>query len=310
MGQDAFSIDAFLPARFITVVRLFGLSSSCVISTLCAVGIATEDASASGVPVPALAFQAKRLPELIAIAIVILAGVLTAWLVRKRGMPALRRLPPLEAIPDAIGRATETGTPIVYITGWGGDMGRPTTMASMQILSHLSQRAAEYNCRLIFPSHDPVIATVAEDTIAQAAALAGRPEWKNNTESTFLTQSQFGYSAAIEGIVARERPGAVMLLGTFEGEALILAEAAHQSGAVTISGTDSTIQLSFFLVACDYTLIGEELFAAASMVSRDPRSASAIWAQDWLKYLTLLTLIVGAIVLWALSQNIGPWLAK
>ena len=189
-------------------------------------------------------------------------------------------------------------------------MGRPTTMASMQILSHLSQRAAEYNCRLIFPSHDPVIATVAEDTIAQAAALAGRPEWKNNTESTFLTQSQFGYSAAIEGIVARERPGAVMLLGTFEGEALILAEAAHQSGAVTISGTDSTIQLSFFLVACDYTLIGEELFAAASMVSRDPRSAGAIWAQDWLKYLALLILSAGAVALWVFSHNIGPLLAK
>lgn len=225
-------------------------------------------------------------------------------------MPPLRRLPPLDAVPDAIGRATETGTPIVYITGWGGDMGRPTTMASMQILSHVSQRAAEYNCRLIFPSHDPVIATVAEDTIAQAASLAGRPEWKNNTESTFLTQSQFGYSAAIEGIVAREHPGAVMLLGTFEGEALILAEAAHQSGAVTISGTDSTIQLSFFLVACDYTLIGEEVFAAASMVSRDPSSSAAIWAQDWLKYLTLAILVVGASLLWAFSHNLGPWLAK
>lgn len=257
-----------------------------------------------------IAFQSQRLPELIAIALVVIIGVVVTRLLRKRGMPPLRRLPPLDAIPDAIGRATETGTPVVYITGWGGDMGRPTTMASMQILSDISRRAAEYNCRLIFPSHDPVIATVAEDTIAQAAALAGRPEWKNNTESTFLTQSQFGYSAAIEGIVAREKPGAVMLLGTFEGEALILAEAAHQSGAVTISGTDSTIQLSFFLVACDYTLIGEELFAAASMVSRDPRSSGAIWAQDWLKYLTLTILVVGALMLWAFSQDIGPWLAR
>jgi hypothetical protein len=267
-------------------------------------------ANAADLPSTTLVFQTQRLPELVAILLVIVTAALATWLVRKRGMPPLRRLPPLEAIPDAIGRATETGTPIVYITGWGGDMGRPTTMASMQILSHVSQRAAEYNCRLIFPSHDPVIATVAEDTIAQAASLAGRPEWKNNTESTFLTQSQFGYSAAIEGIVAREKPGAVMLLGTFEGEALILAEAAHQSGAVTISGTDSTIQLSFFLVACDYTLIGEELFAAASMVSRDPRSAGAIWAQDWLKYVALASLMVGAILLWAFSQNIGPWLAK
>jgi hypothetical protein len=101
-----------------------------------------------------------------------------------------------------------------------------------------------------------------------------------------------------------------MLLGTFEGEALILAEAAHQSGAVTISGTDSTIQLSFFLVACDYTLIGEELFAASSMVSRDPRATASIWAQDWLKYVTIAALIVGAVSVWAFRTDIGPYLAK
>lgn len=270
----------------------------------------SSNSHASVLTTPALAIQNQRLPEMIAIILVILAAFLAGWVVRRHGMPALRSLPPLDAIPDAIGRATETGTPIVYITGWGGDMGRPTTMASMQILSHVSQRAAEYNCRLIFPSHDPVIATVAEDTIAQAASLAGRPEWKNSAESTFLTQSQFGYSAAIEGLVARERPGAVMLLGTFEGEALILAEAAHQSGAVTISGTDSTIQLSFFLVACDYTLIGEELFAASSMVSRDPRAAASIWAQDWLKYATLVALLIGAVGVWVFKSDIGPYLAK
>lgn len=268
------------------------------------------ESHATGLSTPALVIQSQRIPELVAIILVVVTVFLAGWIVRRRGMPALRRLPPLEAIPDAIGRATEAGTPIVYITGWGGDMGRPTTMASMQILSHLAQRAAEYNCRLIFPSHDPVIATVAEDTVAQAASLAGRPEWKNSTESTFLTQSQFGYSAAIEGLVARERPGAVFLLGTFEGEALILAEAAHQSGAVTISGTDSTIQLSFFLVACDYTLIGEELFAASSMVSRDPRAAASIWAQDWLKYVTIAALVIGAVSVWVFRTDIGPYLAK
>jgi hypothetical protein len=289
-----------------------GTRTNCANLGLLAVCIVTWTANGHAAlgSIPAIAIQTQRIPELIAITLVIAATFLAGWIVRRKGMPSLRRLPPLDAIPDAIGRATETGTPVVYITGWGGDMGRPTTMASMQILSHLSQRAAEYNCRLIFPSHDPVIANVAEDTISQAASLAGRPEWKNLTESTFLTQSQFGYSAAIEGLVARERPGAVMLLGTFEGEALILAEAAHQSGAVTISGTDSTIQLSFFLVACDYTLIGEELFAASSMVSRDPRATASIWAQDWLKYLTLVALLIGATGLWLFSTDIGPFLAK
>jgi hypothetical protein len=241
---------------------------------------------------------------------VIAASVLAYNLIRRLGMPRLRALPPVDAIPDAIGRATESGTPVVYITGWGGDMGRPTTMASMGILASVAKQAAEYNCRLVFPSHDPVVASVAADTLAQSASLAGRPEWVSQTDTTFVTQSQFGYAAAIEGLVAREHPGAVMLLGSFEGEALILAEAAHNSGALTISGTDSTIQLAFFLVACDYTLMGEELFAAASAMSDNPHARAAIWAQDWLKYGALVILVLGTVLLWLVHFDMGPLLAR
>jgi hypothetical protein len=144
-ANPAFSIDAFLRARFITVVRLPLSAYVCLIQTVLAVNAVAADTQSRD-----FAFQTQRLPELIAILIVFLAGVLTARLVRQRGMPPLRRLPPLEAIPDAVGRATETGTPIVYITGWGGDMGRPTTMASMQILSHLYEPAGEHGCSISF----------------------------------------------------------------------------------------------------------------------------------------------------------------
>ncbi len=140
--------------------------------------------------------------------------------------------------------------------------------------------------------------------------MAGRPEWTARTDVRFVTQSQFGYAAAVEGIFARERPGAAMLLGTFEGEALLIAEAAHRSGAMTLAGTDSTIQLSFFLVACDYVLIGEELFAASGMLSPDPRVAVGIVAQDLLKYAVIAVVMIGALLLWGASIDIGPALAR
>jgi len=275
------------------------------------VSLATSSSALAQASTPqGIHFQSSRLPELFGVILVIAASVLAYKLIRRHGMPRLRALSPLNAIPDAIGRATESGTPLVYITGWGGDMGRPTTMASMGILSSVAKQAAEYNCRLVFPSHDPVITSVASDTLAQAASMAGRPEWVSQTDTTFVTQSQFGYAAAIEGLVAREHPGAVLLLGTFEGEALILAEAAHNSGALTIAGTDSTIQLAFFLVACDYTLMGEELFAAASALSENPHSRAAIWAQDWLKYGALAILVIGTVLLWLAGYDTGPILAR
>jgi hypothetical protein len=250
-------------------------------------------------------FEVGRLPEGIAILLTIAALAGSALLVRRRGLPKLRSLPPLEAIGDAVGRATEQGTPVVYITGWGGDMARPTTMASMEILSEVAGRAAEYNCKLIFPSHDPVVASVAEDTVHQAATVVGRPEWSSTAEVAFVTQSQFGYAAAVDGMMVREHPGAVFLLGTFEGEALLLAESAYQSGAVTIAGSDSTIQLSFFLVACDYTLIGEELFAASGLVSADTKASIGVLAMDWLKYVILAILIVGTATVIGLNTDMG-----
>ncbi len=255
-------------------------------------------------------FQAARLPELLGIALSALAIWAAIRLDRRGRIPKLRSLPGLDAISDALGRATEQGAPVVYVTGWGGDMGRPTTMASMTILSDVARRAAEYNCRLLFPSHDPVVASVAQETVAQAAVAAGRPDWYRADDVTFVSQSQLGYAAAVDGLMVREHPGAVFLLGTFEGEALILAETAHQTGAVTIAGTDSTIQLSFFLVACDYTLIGEELFAASGMVSRDHTAIASVQAQDWLKYVVIVFLLVGAGLLATMHFDLSWWIAR
>ena len=104
-----------------------------------------------------------RLPELIGILLCVLALAGAAWWMKRGGTVQLRSLPPLDAISDAVGRATEQGSPVIYITGWGGDMARPTTMASMVILSEVAQRAAGYNCRLMFPSHDPLVASVAQE---------------------------------------------------------------------------------------------------------------------------------------------------
>jgi hypothetical protein len=183
-------------------------------------------------------------------------------------------------------------------------------MASMVILSEVAQRTAEYNCRLLFPSHDPLVVSVAQETVSNAASVAGRPDWYKPDDLAFVSQSQLGYAAAVDGIMARERPGAVFLLGTFEGESLILAETAYQTGAVTIAGTDSTIQLSFLLVACDFTLIGEELFAASGMIAGDEAITAAVLGQDWLKYVIIAMLIVGAGLLALWNIDVSGWIAQ
>ena len=109
------------------------------------------------------------------------------------------------------------------------------------------------------------------------------------------TYHQFGYVAYVDGLMVRQKPATNLFLGTFEAESLILAETGNSIGAVQIAGTDSTIQLAFFIVACDYTLIGEELFAASGYLTKDPMVLGSIKAQDWLKIFIIILIILGGV---------------
>ena len=94
----------------------------------------------------------------------------------------------------------------------------------------------------------------------------------------------------------REKPATNLFFGTFEAESLILAETGNSIGAIQIAGTDSSIQMAFFMVACDYVLIGEELFAASAYLSHDPQVVGSLKGSDISKIIIICLLILGAIL--------------
>ena len=55
-------------------------------------------------------------------------------------------------------------------------------------------------------------------------------------------------------------------------------------------------QLPFFVAACDYTLIGEELFAASAYLSREPRQLGSLKGQDVGKAIFIAAIIIGLII--------------
>ena len=55
-------------------------------------------------------------------------------------------------------------------------------------------------------------------------------------------------------------------------------------------------QLPFFVAACDYTLIGEELFAASAYLSKDPHQLGSLKGQDFGKAAFVIVLIIGIIL--------------
>lgn len=177
----------------------------------------------------------------------------------------------------------------------------------MNILGQVAEKTAQYDCHLLYPTHDPVIQSVAHEVIRESYVRSGYPDRFREDDIRFVSSSQFGYAAAVEGMISRQQPAAVFLLGTFEAESLIMAETGNSVGAIQIAGTDSTIQLAFFIVACDYTLIGEELFAASGYLSGDQAILASVRAQDILKVIIAIVLI-GSIILFWFAPSTAWWL--
>jgi len=208
----------------------------------------------------------------------------------------IRKIAGLEAVDDAVGRATEMGRKIIYIPGIM-DMDSMQTIAGVTILGRVAKLAAEYEAKLEVPVSRSLVMVTCRETVKEAYLNAGRPDAYNDNMVYYLTDDQFGYAAALDGLFLREKPAVVFLQGQFYAESLILAETANLVGAIQIAGTAMPSQLPFFFAACDYTLIGEELFAASAYLSKDPKLLGSLKGQDVGKFIFLLVIFAGVVLL-------------
>ncbi len=233
----------------------------------------------------------------ILVALIIFGGIILYYISRARKGKELyiRKISGLQAVDEAVGRATEMGKPILYCPGIGY-IEYIATIASLNILGEVAKKTAQYNTKLINPHYDPIVYTVAREIVKESYTKVGRPDAFDPDSVYFITDSQFAYAAALDGIMLRERPATNFLIGTFYAESLILAETGASTGAIQISGTDSLAQLPFLVTACDYTLIGEELYAASAYISKEPLLLGAIKGEDWGKLIIGGIMIIGSII--------------
>ncbi|MFC1572079.1 DUF6754 domain-containing protein [Candidatus Eisenbacteria bacterium] len=233
----------------------------------------------------------------VALAVLAFAGVVVWYIQRARRGEHLfiRRIAGLEAVDEAVGRATEMGRAVLYIPGTGriSEMG---SVASLNLLGEIAKKTAEFGTEINVPNKDPVIFTVAREVVKGAYTAAGRPDAYDPNSVYFVAENALAYAAAVNGIMVREKPATNFLMGPFHAESLILAETGASTGAIQIAGTDQVSQLPFFIVACDYTLMGEELYAASAYLAREPLMLGALKGEDMGKLVFGLILVVGTIL--------------
>lgn len=204
----------------------------------------------------------------------------------------IRRIAGLKEIDEAVGRATEMGRPMLFNTG-NGDFTAAPTLAAMGVLGHVAQTAAKMGSRVIVFTCVPVVIPVAEDVVRGAYAAEGRPELFNSADIRFLSPQGDQTALASARLMKEERTASHFYFGTYDFTALLYTEPGQHFGAVQIAGCAEPNQIPFFIATCDYTVIGEELYAAGAYLTREPTMLGSLVGQDYCKIAVLLIILAG-----------------
>ncbi len=211
----------------------------------------------------------------------------------------IRRLPALDAVEEAVGRATEMGRPVHFSPGIVAltHERSPQTLAGLSVLSYVAKLCARYDTGLITTIMLPDVYVVAEDVVKQSFLAEGKADRYQPDMVQFIGAEQFAYAAAAVGIMYREKVAANIMIGSWLAEALLLTEAGAQSGGIQVTGSATVAQLPFLVVASDYCLIGEEIYAASAYLSGNPVELAVVMGQDLAKVLVIGIMALGAVFL-------------
>jgi hypothetical protein len=215
----------------------------------------------------------------------------------------IRKIPGLDAVEEAVGRATEMGRPVLFVPGIE-ELDSIQTVAAVSILGRIARITAQYDTPLIVPVNYPLILAAGQEVVENAYIEMGKKDAYNKDIVRYVAGEQFALAAAINGIMIRERPAANILMGAFYAESLLLTETGNIAGSIQIAGTAEPEQLPFFICSCDYTLMGEELYAASSYLSHEPLLLGGLKGQDLIKIILVIAILVGTILT---TFNIGDW---
>ncbi len=211
--------------------------------------------------------------------------------------PQIREIPAFKGIEEAVGRAAEMGRPIHFTPGSDAFNAQTAgmTLAGVICLAHIASLCARYDVRLLVSNRRPEVQPVTEEVVKQAFLTEGKSGAYRPTDIRFFSDDQFAYASGVVGVISGENTAANIMLGGFYAESLMFAEAAATYGNIQVAGTASTSQIPFFVTTCDYVLIGEELYAAAAILSDDPAQVSSLVMQDIVRVVIICLVTIGAV---------------
>lgn len=206
----------------------------------------------------------------------------------------IRKIPGLQAIDEAVGRAAEMGSPLLFQTGIES-FKEIQTLAALGILEHVARLAAKLEVPIIITTPQPVMVPTCENILKTVFEAAGKPDLYHSSSVRFVSPANDLNALGTVALIRDYKIASVFYFGNYDYTSLLYTEGGNMAGAMQIAGTADYYQIPFFIASCDYVVMVDELFASSAYLTRNPTMLGGVVGQDYGK-LTLVVLLIAGVV--------------
>ena len=164
----------------------------------------------------------------IGIVIIIIAiTILLSKYGEKKPLGKIYEIPGLEAMEEAVGRASEMGRPVSFTTGrsfLNSASAAPAKLAGYTAMSHVAMLCAKKGSEFYSMYNDPSELPIIDDIVRNSYIIAGNPDAYNPDNLLYMPRR----AMTVEYVSALERlqVAAAFVIGYFTFEAVVFFEAA------------------------------------------------------------------------------------
>ena len=225
-------------------------------------------------------------------------------------LPPLRTIPAIAAIEEGVGKSIEEDKPVHYAMGASGGQLYSTlvsmTLTAFAFLKFLSSMCARLGARLIVHMPYQTESLPMIEAMARDGYIAeGKEEEFRAEDLRYYGRGALTWTQGVTASYAQEGVGLNLSIGIFYSDCPISLEMAKIMGGMNVGGTGRWIMVYAFAMMCDYVFLGEEIYAAAAIVSQNPTMVAGIWVEELGKFFSIAMSIVG-VILALLGLNIAP----
>jgi hypothetical protein len=204
----------------------------------------------------------------------------------------------MQRLRRAIGLAVEDGSRLHVSLGRSSIISptNASALVGLSTLERIGMLSSVSDRPPVATSGDGTLALLSQDSLRAAYRLGNIPEQYDPVQSRLTGPTAFSYVAGTLPIIHDERISANILVGNFGPEIGLMLDAADREGAFTLAASDSFAAQSVLYAAASEPLIGEELFAVPAYLQAAPIHQAGLRAQDVLRWLVILSLVVGSIL--------------